>query len=307
MLARRIVYASPLSTDAGTLIYYGVVAPLRKTSSVLSASTFGQSAWFVLYRDSIDVYDPSLTKSYPAAPTETEVPMSTSATPDFLVTTGEQTCVAYNSSYTKYGTGSLSVTRRSTQASHVGNYVLFSGGLTGLSTNRSEVDAFDSAMTRTTPASLSASRYSHCPASIGGYALFAGGVIGNNTVTNIVDAYDTSLTRTTAASLSTARYSFASTTNGDYALMGGGHNYITGIDVVESYSTGLTHSVLAPLSVGRTSLMAASCAGFSLFAGGMTPSDSIGAGATAGNYALFGGGRIDGLTHTTIVEGYTVI
>lgn len=47
--------------------------------------------------------DPSLTKSYPAAPTETEVPMSTSATPDFLVTTGEQTCVAYNSSYTKYG------------------------------------------------------------------------------------------------------------------------------------------------------------------------------------------------------------
>ena len=115
--------------------------------------------------------------------------------------------------------------------------------------------------------------------------------------------------------------------------MGGGHNYITGIDVVESYSTGLTHSVLAPLSVGRTSLMAASCAGFSLFAGGMTPSDStvtkfvdaytpsltktevdplntvkyIGAGATAGNYALFGGGRIDGLTHTTIVEGYTVI
>ncbi len=147
--------------------------------------------------------------------------------------------------------------------------------------------------------SLSQARDHLAAVSNGNYALFGGGrVIDNSkpggftTVTfDIVEAYDKNLTRTLPAALHWDRMNLAATSIGSYAIFAGGlkHNkYSEGgsgsraDQTTDAYDRNLTKASFYALSQARYNL----------------------AGASIGNYALFGGGQnSDGVSST--VDAYS--
>ena len=173
----------------------------------------------------------------------------------------------------------LSVGRYWIEATTVGNYALFGGGVSGYNNNytyHSTVDAYDTSLTRTTSTSLSKGRDMFAATTVGNYALFGGGST-NDTYYSTVDAYNTSLTRTTATSLSKGRNVLSATTVGDHALFGGGFgntsrggkNYLSTVD---AYNTSLTRTTATALSAARYKMSATTVGNYALFSGGSSSS-----------------------------------
>ena len=152
------------------------------------------------------------------------------------------------------------------------------------------MDAYNTSLTKSTPTELSCKRCGHAAASVGGYALFAGGASSYNllgfyeNLVSAVDAYDASLTRS-AAHIIGATVAIGGAAVGNYALFAGGTVYsqINEDNVtsdVLAYDPSLTFTTAPWLSVARANVK----------------------GASAGNYALFAGGRADGFC--TTVDAY---
>ena len=145
-----------------------------------------------------------------------------------------------------YGKASdLSVARRYLAATNVGNYALFGGGNTSISTTAfgpsNIVDAYNTSLVLSTPTTLSVARRELSATTVGTFALFCGGDVSTSssslTHSNVTDAYDETLTRSVPTALNTARSELVATTIGDYALIGGGYLSSKGVSaVVDAYT-----------------------------------------------------------------------
>ena len=202
--------------------------------------------------------------------------------------------LCYSAELEKVGmAAALSTTRYDMRAATVGKYALFAGGYISKSiwgyVVGSSVDAYNTSLTKSTPTELSCKRCGHAAASVGGYALFAGGassynLLGYGDLVSSVDAYDASLTRS-AAHIIGATAAIGGAAVGNYALFAGGTVYsqINKDNVtsdVLAYDPSLTFTTAPLLSVARANVK----------------------GASAGNYALFAGGRAG--SFCTTVDAY---
>lgn len=202
--------------------------------------------------------------------------------------------LCYSAELEKVGMATaLSTTRYDMRAATVGKYALFAGGYISKSSFgysvSSSVDAYNTSLTKSTPTELSCKRCGHAAASVGGYALFAGGAsshnfLGYGNLVSSVDAYDASLTRS-AAHIIGATVAIGGAAVGNYALFAGGTvNGVMTKDTVTSdvlaYDSSLTFTTAPLLSVARANVK----------------------GASAGNYALFAGGRAG--SFCTTVDAY---
>ena len=202
---------------------------------------------------------------------------------------GGKARLCYSAELEKVGMATaLSTTRYDMRAATVGKYALFAGGYISKSpfgySVSSSVDAYNTSLTKSTPTELSCKRCGHAAASVGGYALFAGGASSYNllgfygNLVSAVDAYDASLTRS-AAHIFGDTAAIGGAAVGNYALFAGGtlDRQISEDNVTSSvlaYDPSLTFTIAPDLSVARANVK----------------------GASVGNYALFAGGRADGLT-----------
>ena len=207
---------------------------------------------------------------------------------------GGKARLCYSAELERYGmAAALSTARYDMRAATVGKYALFAGGLApnpffGENAS-SSVDAYNTSLTKSTPTELSCKRCGHAAASVGGYALFAGGAssynfLGYGNILSSVDAYDASLTRS-AAHIIGATVAIGGAAVGNYALFAGGTVYsqINKDNVtsdVLAYDPSLTFTTAPLLSVARANVK----------------------GASAGNYALFAGGRAG--SFCTTVDAY---
>lgn len=161
----------------------------------------------------------------------------------------------------------LSAGRTQMDATTVGNYALFGGGMNTDGDTVATVDVYDGNLTKKSSKSLSQARCEVAATTVGDYALFGGG--GGSSTYATVDAFNSSLSRTNADDLSGSSYARgkSATTVGNYAIFAGGSHSVTSVGA-DAYDTSLVKTTLDDLSVARYT----------------------GSATTIGNYALFGGG-----------------
>ena len=172
---------------------------------------------------------------------------------------------AYNSAMQQFTPANLPSAASLIAGAKVGVYALFAGG--------SIAAAYNGALSQTIPTAIS--WRSHAAASIGNFALFAGGYTNRDGYSNSVYSYNASLTQSAATSLERKKAYLAGASNSNYAIFAGGYYYnnssynSTYFDSVEAYSAALEKITATSLNITCSNL----------------------AGASAGQYALFGGGR----------------
>jgi len=325
------------------LSYYGTATPLSVVRGDLAGASVGNYALFAggysggsTFRNTVDAYDASLTRTTPKALSRARGGFAGASVGNYALFAGggdgsnRSTVDAYDASLTRTTPTALSSARTLLAGASVGNYALFAGGYSGGSSYRDTVDAYDASLTHTTPTALSSARRSLAGASVGNYALFAGGYSGSYRDT--VDAYDASLTHTTPTALSSARSTLAGASVGNYALFAGGFGG-SYRNTVDAYDASLTRTTPTALSSARSTLAGASVGNYALFAGGyfavgydgsdrdtvdaydaslthttptaLSSARSALAGASVGDYALFAGGDV-GASYRDTVDVYTV-
>lgn len=164
--------------------------------------------------------------------------------------------------YSRDVTG-LKTARYSLSGSEVGDYALFAGGLTKVSSTSNAVDAYDKTLTRTSPTALSTGRYGMASATNNTYSIFAGG----EGYSDVVDAYDKTLTRKTPSALSVGRKSSAACASNYIAVAGG--NAKSGYSkVVDGYDYDLTRTSPLELSEAKSDLAGVRAGSYIIFAGG---------------------------------------
>lgn len=169
----------------------------------------------------------------------------------------------------------------------VGNYALFGGGRGYPDEDGNDVffytvEAYDASLTKRSPPNLNEDGVGMAATTLGDNALIGGGCYWYDDGTYVhhstVNVYNKSLTKSANKSLYISRTSLGATTAGNYAFFAGGVTYVqpeyaeyeddTYYTTVDAFNTSLTRSNPTELDEGRNRL----------------------AGATAGNYAIFGGG-----------------
>lgn len=213
-------------TDLKSAVY-------NSTNNITSATSFSNYAVFDTGRDSVSVYDATLT--------QTTVQVRSYATGNGNATlghvgnyaiavggAGESSTRVYvlDSSLTCTDLEPLSDTKSSLATVTIGNYVLFSGGNKYVvQYDNTEVLVYDSSLTKSIATPLSRNRTGVAATNIDDFAIFAGGYISGTTkYVDTVDIYDTSLTRTVGTSLSVKRDNLSAASVGDYALFGAGRS-----------------------------------------------------------------------------------
>ena len=331
-----------LSRFAQILSYVGTATPLSVARCWLAATTVGNYALFAggedssKYKNTVDAYDASLTRTIPTPLSENKRASAATTVGDYALFAGGEgndsyyrnTVDAYDTSLTRTIPSGLSLDKSDLAATTVGNYALFGGGgyyddgewSRWFATNT--VDAYDTSLTKTIPTLLSQISLRLAATSVGNYALFAGGrnkgISGSRL--DFVNAYDTSLTRTIPTPLSEAGY-LTATSVGNYALFGDGNSF-----TVNAYDTSLTRTTATPLSEANNVSAATTLGDYALF-GGRSTVDAYDtsltrttatplsearngfAATSVGNYALFGGGVIyanSNSTYYNTVDVYTV-
>ena len=281
---------------------------LSRARGNLAATTVGNYALFgggnsIGSRSDIDAYDSDLTRTTPTALSKARSFLAATTIGNYALFgggTNSNVVDAYNTSLTRSTPTALSQARDYLAATTVApaggsspqsGYALFGGGY-----RSNVVDAYDQNLTRSTPTVLSQAMQNLAATTIApaggsspqsGYALFGGGL--GDTYSATVDAYDQNLTRSTPTVLSQARRFLAATTvapaggsipQSGYALFGGGYDGSSYSNVVDAYDSDLTRSTPTALSQARNDFAA----------------------TTVGNYALFGGGYVDG--YSAVVDAY---
>lgn len=177
----------------------------------------------------------------------------------------------------------LRVARDLLAAATAGGSALFVGGRDS-DGNASDVsDLYDRTLKKSSFSSgLYAPVYYLMGVSFGEHAIFAGGYDGTNRFSNVV-AFSDNLYHTDLANLSDAVATAGAARNSNYAIIAGGYGVNGVVATVNAYGTDLTKATNpAQLSVARE-LMAS---------------------GTAGDYALFVGGKISGSNVSNVAEAY---
>lgn len=219
---------------------YGMFRPADKLSvgreSLAAASCCDHAAFAggntsKGYSNIVDGYDPSLTRSSPAALSEAK---------SSLVGVGVVVEFEYQN-----------------------GYMLFAGGYSN-SKYVQTVEVYSSSLTKMNNASaLSVAKASCAAASFNGYGIIAGG--GGLSRSNTVDAYNIDLVKTTPTALTSASTNMVATVlRSEYALFCGFSNSKYSID---AYDLDLT-KVFVQFGASRTLLAAANVGDYALFAGG---------------------------------------
>ena len=175
-----------------------------------------------------------------------------------------------------WSTDSLSVARSSVADVTAGDKAYFAGGRNG-SGYSDVVDIYDDASGTWSTATLSLERASIAATAVGDYVLFAGGTTSNTTSSAVVDVLNTQAMVWSTTTLSQARYTSA-TTVGAKAIFAGGYGggplSPFSSDVVDIYDATLGAPgepaawSTATLSLARGHLAAATAGDCALFAGG---------------------------------------
>jgi hypothetical protein len=199
------------------------------------------------------------------------------------------TCVALGAApaTAQWSTDSLSEPTAFLTSATVGDLTLFAGGgVPGVSVS-DHVDIYDAVTDSWSTASLSEARFGLASTVLGDLVFFAGGATGP-AATDTVDVFDSSTGLWSTATLSAPRLFLAATSVGSKAFFAGGEANPLGVptvsDVVDIYdaSLGLPSDPAAwstaTLSVARTDLAATTAGNEALFAGGrnfMVPFDVV--------------------------------
>lgn len=156
------------------------------------------------------------------------------------------------------------------QATYVGNYAVFAGGLTGAARATNKATAYSDSFVQSAPENMLSAVYQFAAAALPSYALFAGGMNSNGTDTSYTTAYDATLTRTFPTALYVGRSRLASATVGSNAIFAGG--YHSGYrQEVEAYDNSLTQNTsLAWISQINCDMGGATAGEYAIFAGGYT-------------------------------------
>lgn len=324
--------------------YNGTVTGLSLSAQQLAATTLDNYGIFAggyggSYRNSVDVYDETLTSTQPSfLLTSAKAQLAATTVGNYALfgggsdtnTTYSYNVEGYDTNLTLYKPDSFYTARTLLAATTVGEYALFGGGY-GAEGNVNAVDSFNRSLTGIVANPLVYARNSLAATTVGNHALFGGGIYTEyiSVQRDMVNVYNSDLTSTTAASLSAARSCLAATTVGNYALFGGGITASGKSDVVDAYSSSLTKTTVTPLTMVRGYLAATTLGDYAIFAGGYDDSDvsnrvdiydssltrlnynyltvarSHLAATTLGNYALFGGGgNVNG--YTKVVDAFTL-
>lgn len=189
-----------------------------------------------------------------------------------------------------------------------GSYAMFAGG-----GNYFYVDAYNDSLTLSRPSNLANKANLLCGCGFHGYGVFAGGSSSMGEYFKTVEAYGSTLSKQTLSSMSHARMGAAMAATTNYLVILGGYVGSGSATLGETYTANLTKGNSIPDSTGKF-LCGVSFGGRACFCGGLkannetsgwfgyfddnliakscdgiTPRCSL-AGATVGNYALFGGG-----------------
>lgn len=176
----------------------------------------------------------------------------------------------------------LSTVRSFINATNVGQYAVFAGGIFGSRAYSNEVEAIHSNLTKTNATTLSVNKSNMGNATIGNYALFAGGQgYNNNAQFNTVEVFDSNLTKTSGTGIGVNSANLAGASSSKYAAFAGGSRFGTSngdsITIANSfirfYNTSLAASSGTSLSQARWGLAGASVNNYIIFAGG-TSTDS---------------------------------
>lgn len=264
----------------------GTASALSIARTNLVANSISDYALFAggCSQDTMDVYDvvnaynSMLTTSTPTALSQPRFSLSSANVGDYvLFAAGSSRAVsggiqspssvvdAYNSQLTRTIADSLSQGFYTINASQVGGYAVFGGGVSFGTTNI--VNAYSELLIRTIPAKLSVPRDGILTSYVNGYALFAGGASYTNEIST-VDAYNSGLTRINPTALSYKRSDGTGVSFGYYALFGGGLNGAEKEDSVEVYDAMLTRTTITSLSEPRSYLASASIQRYALLGGG---------------------------------------
>ena len=174
----------------------------------------------------------------------------------------------------------LDVSRTHLAGTSVGNYAIFAGGKTSLTSetgvdSTGATDAYDNSLIKIASISDLQSARSHLAAStVNNYALFVGGEY-----TQAADAFNSSLTRVSnVTNLYTAQHDLSGVTVGNYAFFGGGHYSDS---TVTAYYNGPVTTIRLSLSTPRISVTTAATENHALFAGGTSTSSGTASRTTA--------------------------
>lgn len=320
--------------SGGELRYYGTATALSVGRYKLAATSVGNYALFgggdeKNKSKTVDAYNQNLTRTTPSGLKYSGLHIAESiGNYAVFITNANSTTLgtvkdymaAYDKSLTLIDNTYYQKVKGATYKaiSTIGNYALIAGGLTKTAQPRSTVYTCNTSLTIGDADNLSEARCNFCGGKVRGYALFAGGSNGLITFYSVVDAYNSALTRTRAENLSYVNGGDLYTANaGEYALFAGDDT------PVNAYSTSLTRSI--PDSLYTTHNMAATTIGnYAIFAGtkgveaydtsltrqtvtSLSVSRNLGAAATVGSYALFGGGLPSGGGgYSSAVDVYTI-
>lgn len=235
---------------------------------------------------------------------------------------------AYDTNKVKTNATDLTEAREYVTGSSTGSFALFGGGRQTNGARITTVEAYADTLVRSTTTMSKVSE--SCGGHLGNYGFFAGGNTSSSTSgsTTTIQVFNNALTRVSSLSLTISSAHVKSANAGDYIIFGGGIR--TGYyDVANTtaFNQNLVKSTPASLDVARSSHAAASAGTFALFACGnddditnkvdiynenlVHSSDTAPisceelAGASAGNFALFGGGY--GSSRLSAVWGFQAI
>lgn len=328
----------------GELSYYKKATNLSVARAMLAATSVGDYALFAggqgtgspSYKDTVNAYNKSLTRSTPTKLSAGRRVLSGGTVGGHALFAGGNNNNSlnnldiYNTSLT-YTASNLPEKGENLVNASIGDYVLFGGRYySGQSKFYNTVYAYDNSLTCTYPTTLSYA---------GGYEAASNGIYAVFGQTSAVNAYDSALTRTIATKLKYDVGSRVAVSAGSFILFAGGtfdpnSNQLSDHkNYVEVYNASLTRSTADGLSVSRFGCSATEVEGYALIAGGESSSPqsavdaydeslvhtttrdlSIAKGdlsaTTLGNYALFGGGQSqysDPWTYSNVVDVYQVI
>ena len=233
----------------------------------LAATTVGNYALFAggetytsssvsgdyIYLSTVDTYNSNLVKGTASSLSAARKYLAATTVRDYALfgggfyydnngnSTALSTVDTYNSNLVKGIAPEFSVARYVLAATTVGNYALFGGGSTIVSSSSSKVstvDAYSSSLTRSSPTGLSAAIDDLAATTVGDYALF-----GGEHNFSFIDTYTNNLVKGNAPELSVARGNLAATTVGNYALFAGG--YLSGYcNTVDAYYSSNTFDIM---------------------------------------------------------------
>ena len=180
---------------------------------------------------------------------------------------------AYDKSFTKHETGSLTLSWTHIGATSLNTLAFFAGGSRGTETKNNDVYVVDESLSTVSVSQRLTAEFDNLSAtSVGDRVIFGGGILEGGGYSSSVFSYTASLTREDTRFVKNIGRRGATTVGNHAMFVGGMHgnaspSYGNDIDVFDSSLTTVTTSNV--LSQGRAYLSGAKADNFAIFAGGI--------------------------------------